>query len=161
MKKILILCEKPYVCRLVKDYLEKNNNSDGFYYASCELVTTSTDPLIRLERKTDGYYLDGEKTDKFADLSLKSIDLEEGKYAVCISEIREREVNTDVDYVLSVNFGYQDDILASIEFCERHNIPKEKVFTYCSPALTEESLSHLLDIDLIVPLFEKVETMSF
>ena len=161
MKKILILCEKPYVCRLVKDYLEKNNNSDGFYYASCELVTTSTDPLIRLERKTDGYYLDGEKTDKFADLSLKSINLEEGKYAVCVSEIREREVNTDVDYVLSVNFGYQDDILASIEFCERHNISKEKVFTYCSPALTEESLSHLLDIDLIIPLFEKAETMSF
>lgn len=161
MKKILIVCPKPNIEFAVKKHFEDKNQLDGLSFASTEFVTNSIDEMIHLTKSGEQYFIDGEKTDAFVELALNTVEFEDGKYAVSVSPIRARKFDLNVDYVLFVNSGYDNELLSAVEFCERNEIESEKAFLSVIPAFTDSCIEQILDLEHIHLLYDVISDRNY
>jgi hypothetical protein len=161
MKNILIVCPKPFLCNIVEQYLNANYPEQNFVYDNYPFICERNCKPLGLERRADGYYLSGEKTDEFSDYAVKYPFQTSTEYAIAKSEFIKNSYNDNIDLVLFVGCKFPCDILACTDYCTTNNIPQTIAFHSSQVSFFERELDAILDLDNIEPLFEIAENMKF
>ena len=153
MRNILIVCPKPFLCKIVEQHMKENYPNQLFAYDNYPFIAEQNCKLLALEKREDGYYKEGKRTDEFSDYV--------PQYAIAKSEFVKNRYSSNIDAVLFVGSRFPQEILACTEYCFANNIPKDIAFHSCQILFSGDELHKIMDLDNICPLFEIVNTMEF